>query len=60
MLLLLIGLLLLVVFDITAMRWGYDSRDRLESQEWKRRNQCGFFLGGPYEDIEALGGRNPC
>jgi hypothetical protein len=43
MLLIIIGLLLLVVLDIATMRWGYDSRDPLESQEWKRRNQWSKF-----------------
>jgi hypothetical protein len=31
-------LVLALVFDIAAMRWGYDSRDRLESKEWERRS----------------------
>lgn len=39
MLLILIGLLLLIALDIAAMRWGYDSRDGLDSREWERRNQ---------------------
>ena len=30
-------LVLALVFDIAAMRWGYDSRDRLESKEGERR-----------------------
>ncbi|HKF37250.1 MAG TPA: hypothetical protein VKB35_10155 [Ktedonobacteraceae bacterium] len=35
----LVLLLMLVTFALAAMRWGYDSRDGLESQEWKRREQ---------------------
>jgi hypothetical protein len=40
MLLMLIGLLFLIALDIAALRWGYNSRDCLESREWERRSQC--------------------
>ena len=30
-------LALLIVFDITAMRWGVDSTDGINSLEWIRR-----------------------
>ena len=37
MLFIIVSLFLLFIIDIVAMRWGYDSRDKLESQEWERR-----------------------
>lgn len=37
-------LLLLFIFDIAAMRWGYGSRDELMSKEWDRRRQCKWLL----------------
>ena len=30
-------LFLLIALDITAMRWGFNSSDGLESKEWERR-----------------------
>jgi hypothetical protein len=27
----------LVAFSLAAMRWGFDSRERLDSPEWERR-----------------------
>lgn len=30
-------LVLLIVLDIAALRWGYDSSDGIESKEWERR-----------------------
>jgi len=30
-------LVLLMVFDFTAMRWGFDSTDGINSLEWMRR-----------------------
>jgi hypothetical protein len=39
MLIVLILLLVLVTFDIAAMIWGADSRERPESEEWERRAQ---------------------
>jgi hypothetical protein len=39
MLFLIVLLMLALVIDIAAMRWGYDSRDKLESKEWERRNK---------------------
>jgi hypothetical protein len=32
-------LVVLGAFALAAMRWGYDSSDGPESQEWKRREQ---------------------
>ncbi len=37
MLFVIIVIVLLVVLDITAMRWGADSRERVNSFEWERR-----------------------
>jgi hypothetical protein len=35
---LLLNLLIwLIVFDLIALRWGYDSRDGIDSPEWERR-----------------------
>ncbi len=30
---------LLIVFDIAAMRWGFNSSDGPDSEEWERRRQ---------------------
>jgi hypothetical protein len=29
--------LMLVAIDIAALRWGFDSRDEIDSEEWIRR-----------------------
>ncbi len=36
---LIVLLVLVIAFEIAAMRWGYDSRDTLESKEWERRSK---------------------
>jgi hypothetical protein len=33
----LILIIALVVFDIVAFAWGFDSRERVDSPEWARR-----------------------
>ena len=33
----LIFILLVVVFDIAALRWGYDSTEKIDSPKWERR-----------------------
>ena len=38
-------LLIIIVLDIVALRWGHDSRDSLESAEWERRK--GWYLLTP-------------
>ncbi len=38
---LLTGILLL---DVLALRWGFDSRDKLDSPEWERRRWWGMSL----------------
>jgi hypothetical protein len=34
---LLIVVLLFIVLDITSLRWGYDSTEKIDSTEWERR-----------------------
>jgi hypothetical protein len=33
----------LVILDIAALRWGADSRDRIDSPEWRRRQDRPMF-----------------
>jgi hypothetical protein len=40
---LLILLLIMVVFDLVAMRWGFDSTEPIHSPEWEKR------LAPPFE-----------
>ena len=40
---LLIALLAFMVFDLAAWRWGADSRDGLNSDEWPRRHRWPAF-----------------
>lgn len=39
MLILFFLIVLLVAFDIAALRWGYDSSDGVNSPEWERRQR---------------------
>ena len=32
--------LILLIFDMMALRWGYDSRDGIDSEEWERRQRA--------------------
>lgn len=41
---LLIGIALVVLFDIAALKWGADSRDDINSPEWERRVLWGRAL----------------
>ena len=34
---LLILLILVILLDITSLRWGFDSTERLDSPEWERQ-----------------------
>jgi hypothetical protein len=34
---LLIVLLVMIAFGIAAMRWGFDSREPIDSPEWEKR-----------------------
>ena len=36
-------LIALVVLDLVALRWGFDSRDDVESPEWERRRDWKAF-----------------
>jgi len=36
--------ILLVVLDVAALRWGYDSTEGLHSPEWLRRQYRRAFL----------------
>ena len=33
----------LVALDLIAMRWGFDSSDSVDSQEWERRINLGVL-----------------
>ncbi len=44
MLVIMVLLLLLLIFDFVALRFGYDSRDGPDSQEWERRRQHGWRI----------------
>jgi hypothetical protein len=46
-------LLLLIVLDIAAIRWGFTSSDGPESREWERRQQRAW----PEERSEARSAR---
>lgn len=37
-----IVILLIVILDVAALRWGKDSRDSIDSPEWARRDR--FWL----------------
>lgn len=36
-------MLILVAFSIAASKWGFDSTDGLDSQEWERRRAWTAF-----------------
>ena len=44
MLTIIILLALLIVFDIAAMRWGYNSGDEIENVEWERRQRYARYM----------------
>lgn len=39
MMTILVFILALIILDIAAIRWGKDSTERLESEEWERRQR---------------------
>ena len=41
---LLIVIMLFIVLDIASLRWGFDSTDRINSPEWKRRQERGGII----------------
>ena len=44
MLTMLVLLVLALILAISAMLWGFDSRDTIDSPEWERRAQLALFL----------------
>ena len=42
MIMLAIVFILIIVLDVVALRWGYDSRDGIDCAEWKRRREWAF------------------
>jgi hypothetical protein len=34
---LLVLMMLVIVFDIASVRWGFDSTEKIDSPEWERR-----------------------
>ncbi|WP_281276441.1 hypothetical protein [Dictyobacter kobayashii] len=36
--------LLLILLDLAALRWGVDSRDNIDSPEWTKRAQRHFNI----------------
>jgi len=41
---LLIVIMLFIVLDMASLRWGFDSTDRINSPEWKRRQEWGSII----------------
>lgn len=41
---LILFLLIIVLFDLAALRWGFDSRDGMQRCAWKRHFQCRNLL----------------
>jgi len=39
MVIVIVMLMALLVLDIAALRWGFDTTERVESPEWERRRQ---------------------
>lgn len=40
----LVFVLLFVLLDLIALRWGTDTREKINSCEWKNRMQWGEFI----------------
>ena len=49
MLTILVYILILIIFDIAALYWGFNSSDGPESSEWRRRQQNAW----PQEDSQT-------
>ena len=45
---LLIVLVLMIVFDLAALRWGANSADKPDSCEWERRWNSTMFAAKPH------------
>ena len=41
---LLIVIMLFLILDLASLRWGVDSTDRINSPEWKRRQERGGII----------------
>jgi hypothetical protein len=41
---LLIVIMLFIILDMASLRWGVDSTDRINSPEWKRRQEWGSII----------------
>jgi hypothetical protein len=52
---LLIVLLIMVLFALAAMRWGYDSTEPVNSPEWEKRLAPPFVLQYPQAGRERKG-----
>jgi len=39
---LIILLIVVIALDLAALRWGFDSRDRIDSPAWRRRDGAIF------------------
>lgn len=37
-------IMLVIVLDITALRWGFDSTEKIDSPEWERRATWNVYL----------------
>jgi hypothetical protein len=46
-----IVLLVVVFLDIVALRWGVDSREKIDSLEWERRR---YFFSGEVNKEESF------
>lgn len=42
MITLILFIVIFILLDVTAMRWGYDSRDGIDSAEWMRQQEWRF------------------
>ena len=42
MIMLILVIVVFILLDVAAMRWGYDSRDTINSTEWARREEWLF------------------
>ena len=48
---LLVLILLIMVLDLTAWRWGFDSIEKIDSPEWERRASWYAPLAGREKEI---------
>ena len=57
MTILLIVILLVVVLDIAALRWGFNSTEKIDSPEWERRATWRALGNSDASSRETPGGR---